>query len=100
MGVAKSSCAESLNAEKKGMTLSHYGGKLHNNATAEFTTVGKFKGLESPVIILTDVEELLSDDAAANTYIGVTRATEQLTVLIAESAKTQIADLMSGGQEA
>ena len=66
-----------------------------------YTTVGKFKGLESPVVVLTDFKEISSEGASALFYTGITRATERLVVLLHESTREDylriLEDSASGG---
>ena len=51
-----------------------------------FTTIAKFKGLESPAVVLTDFEEISTEKASSLFYTGITRATERLFVLVASKA--------------
>lgn len=47
-----------------------------------YSTIHAFKGLEAPAIILTDLDERLVPNFAALLYVGMTRATDRLTVII------------------
>ena len=51
-----------------------------------YTTIAKFKGLESRVVVLTDFEEISTEKASSLLYTGITRATDRLFVLADESA--------------
>lgn len=46
-----------------------------------FTSVHKFKGLEAPVIILTDFDEIESEEAQKVLFTGATRATDSVHFL-------------------
>ncbi|PKN19302.1 MAG: hypothetical protein CVU71_07280 [Deltaproteobacteria bacterium HGW-Deltaproteobacteria-6] len=61
---------------------------------AGFCTVHTFKGLEAPVIILTDIEHLDSQNRQDIFYIGVTRALQRLAVFVSNSAKKDIDKIM------
>lgn len=50
-------------------------------------TVHAFKGMESPVIILTDIEDLISLYAVSLLYVGMSRARLHLHVLISDALK-------------
>ena len=60
-------------------------GEDHGRAVF-YTTIAKFKGLESPVVVLTDFEEISTEKASSLFYTGITRATERLFVLVASNA--------------
>lgn len=55
-----------------------------------YTTIHAFKGLEAPAIVVTDVSEISGPTAEALFYIAVTRATERLVMLLAESTRGSI----------
>ena len=46
-----------------------------------WTTVSAFKGMEAPVVILTDVEEVQGERSESLFYTGLTRATDRLFVV-------------------
>ncbi|MFD1437817.1 ATP-binding domain-containing protein [Acinetobacter sp. ANC 4282] len=46
-----------------------------------YTSIHKFKGLEAPVIILTDFDEIESDDAKRMLFTGASRATDSVHYL-------------------
>ena len=60
-------------------------GEDHGRAVF-YTTIAKFKGLESPAVVLTDFEEISTEKASSLLYTGITRATERLFLLAHESA--------------
>lgn len=51
-----------------------------------FSTIQAFKGMESPVIILCDVDELAGDEPQSLLYVGMSRARTQLVLLMHTSA--------------
>lgn len=55
-----------------------------------FATVHGFKGMESPVVILCDVDEVGDGDAQALLYVGMSRARSCLIVLINERARPAV----------
>ena len=56
---------------------------------AWYSTIHSFKGLEAPVVIITDINDLLSEQQKSLLYIAMTRATERLYIL-ADSSQKQI----------
>lgn len=61
-----------------------------------FTTIQSYKGLESPVIIVTDIEHLDSDIFSSLFYVATTRALERLCILVHETAKQDIITALVG----
>ncbi len=49
-----------------------------------FSTVQAFKGMESPAIVLCDIDRMEEDAARALLYVGMSRARSHLVVLIHE----------------
>lgn len=49
-----------------------------------YCTVAQFKGLESPAVVLTDLDQRLVPNFEALLYVGLTRATDRLVALIEE----------------
>lgn len=67
-----------------------------------YATTQAFKGLEAPVVILTDVDEIQTERARAMFYTATTRATERLYVLAEDTLADEMLDLVDrfeGGQE-
>jgi hypothetical protein len=58
-----------------------------------YSTIHSFKGLESNVVILADIDDLSSDEARQLVYVGCTRAKAILDIYIADSQKETWADL-------
>jgi len=63
-----------------------------NNEFIRHATIGSFKGLESPVVVLMDLEEFDSDIESLF-YIAITRATEKLVIHTTAKAITEINDV-------
>ncbi len=56
-----------------------------------FTTAQAFKGMESPVVVLCDVDQISESEPQALLYVSMSRARSQLTMLVHEKAKPHIA---------
>lgn len=59
-------------------------------------TIHAFKGMEAPVIVVTDLVDVSGPGAEALFYIAVTRPTERLILLLPESARASMARLLAG----
>ncbi len=59
-----------------------------------YCTVHAFKGLEAPVVIVTDVTSIGTDVDHSLFYVAVTRATDRLYVLAAASLKPTVLQLL------
>lgn len=59
-----------------------------------FTTIHAFKGMESSVVMLVDLDSL-SDGQRALLYVGMSRARSALHVFASQNCKTQITELLS-----
>ena len=55
-----------------------------------YCTIHSFKGMESPAVIVTDVDRLDESTSTDLFYVAITRALEGLTILAHESAKADI----------
>ncbi len=56
----------------------------------QFTSIHKFKGLEAPIIILTDFDEIETNASKKLLYAGATRATESVIYLLNDQIKNYI----------
>lgn len=54
-----------------------------------FSTVSSFKGLESEVVLLVDVDDLSSTEGLTSVYVGASRARVALYVFISEQVRNQ-----------
>jgi superfamily I DNA/RNA helicase len=61
-----------------------------------YGTIHAFKGMEAPVIVVTDLDDVAGPSAEALFYIAVTRPTERLILLLAETARASMARLLAG----
>ncbi len=86
-----------------GISRQPWGDRLKPYETAQsrgyvrWTTVHAFKGLEAPVVILTDIDDVVGPRAEALFYTGVTRATDRLIVLANEDVAAAFMALIGGG---
>lgn len=60
-----------------------------------FSTVQAYKGLESPVVILTDIENVFSDNTKNILYVGMTRARSILYIIASE----HVSKILNSGKE-
>ena len=59
-----------------------------------FSTVQSFKGLESPVIILTDFDSIDYDQKKNLLYVGMTRARSALYMLVSDKARRTMNEMI------
>jgi hypothetical protein len=65
-----------------------------------YTTIQSFKGLDSPAIVVTDIEHVDGDMFSSLFYVASTRALERLCIIVHETAKPGIIQsLLSGHQQ-
>jgi hypothetical protein len=57
-----------------------------------FATAQAFKGMESSVVVLCDVEQITDGEPQSLLYVAMSRARSQLTVLVHEQAKPSISE--------
>ena len=55
-----------------------------------FCSIHAFKGLEAPVVIVTDIEEVIGDEARSLLYVALTRSTGRLVVFADAKAKADV----------
>ena len=65
------------------------------NGQVGFTTIHAFKGLESPAVVLTDLESVTGSLATDLFYVGVTRALHRLHVIAAQTVRTEMLELLT-----
>lgn len=86
---------QNIFTESKFVTKFVVGGKKPGKIS--FTSISKFKGLESPCVILLDLEQLSNwsnrDDLL---YVALTRATDKLVILANNSAHLFMTKLLEG----
>ena len=61
-----------------------------NDKSIHFSTIHAFKGLESPYVILVDIEDIESNEPRSLLYIGMSRARSLLILLFPKSAEKQV----------
>jgi hypothetical protein len=59
-----------------------------------FATAQAFKGMESPVVVLCDVDEISKSQSQALLYVAMSRARSHLTVLVHEHTKPSIRECL------
>ena len=64
------------------------------NQYVQWTTIHSFKGLESPAIIITDIERISGEKAMNLLYVGMSRAFSNLTLLISEDLRSVIKKIL------
>lgn len=60
-----------------------------------FATIQSFKGLENSIIVLTDKEDLLNDNARSLLYVGMSRAKQRLYMILSENLREQYQSLLN-----
>ncbi|MDT3779658.1 NERD domain-containing protein [Nitrospira sp. MA-1] len=61
-----------------------------------YTTIQSFKGLDSPAIVVTDIEHVDGDMFSSLFYVATTRALERLYIIVHETAKAGIIQSLLG----
>ncbi len=64
-----------------------------------YTTIQSFKGLDSPAIVVTDVEHIDGDTFSSLFYVATTRALERLYIIVHETAKPGIIQSLLGSKQ-
>lgn len=72
---------------------SSYPGSPDGAPTISFCTVHAFKGMESPVVVLCDIERVDDREPQALLYVGMSRARSHLTVLLHERSRPSLTRL-------
>lgn len=72
-----------------GKPISRYSSASQGRGTLRYSSVFRFKGLESKIIILTDVKDLGTQGGRMSAYVGMSRATCVLCVLLSIEAEQQ-----------
>ncbi|MGM0608746.1 MAG: ATP-binding domain-containing protein, partial [Candidatus Muiribacteriota bacterium] len=90
---SNTSCASKL--EKSGESRlklfrinEDYGNKV------SFSTIHSYKGLESPVVIITDIREIKDKEMMNLIYVGLTRALSRLVIIMQENVREDIKKLL------
>jgi hypothetical protein len=64
-----------------------------------YTTIQGFKGLDSPAIVVTDIEHVNGDVFSSLFYVATTRALERLCIIMHETAKPGIIQSLLGNKQ-
>lgn len=64
-----------------------------------WATVQAFKGMEAPVVVLTDIEEVQGATAESLFYTGLTRATDRLIVLADKTVANDVVALIETAED-
>lgn len=67
--------------------------KHSKTARIPFSTIHAFKGMESPVIVMCDVDMIDSEEPQALLYVGMSRARSHLTILLHNKTQPAIVEL-------
>lgn len=59
-----------------------------------YSTIHSFKGLEAPVILITDINSVKTRKEEMLLYIGLTRSTDRVYVFIDEKAKEDLLNIL------
>ena len=87
-------CIANQLAGKKEIALKSIYSLTSENQIA-FCSIHSFKGLEAPVIILTDIGDIHTDQAKSLFYIAITRALDKLIIFVNEKARKAMLEVIS-----
>lgn len=65
----------------------------------KYSTIHSFKGLESPVVIIVDIDQVDSDEPQSLLYVAMSRARSLLILMISEAARTSLERQIRAGME-
>ena len=88
---SKLSCATQKHGKVSAMEIRKGAHPFVRDSMLGFATIQSFKGMESPVIILCDVEQVENDEPQALLYTGMSRARSLLVMMVRDSVKEAIA---------
>ena len=63
----------------------------------KFSTIHSFKGLESPVVIITGIEQMDLDEQQSLLYVAMSRARSLLILMVSEGARASLQRRISAG---
>lgn len=93
------SCAARLTGGE-GFRLAPFRQDSGSEALIRYASVHAFKGMESPAIVLTDIETIEDDQSKALLYIGMSRARIQLHVVMSERLRRAYGLMLDTGLKA
>jgi superfamily I DNA/RNA helicase len=62
----------------------------HSHVEIGYCTIHSYKGLEAPVIVLTDIDKIETQKSASLFYVAITRSIERLIILVNEQARREM----------
>ena len=65
----------------------------------KFSTIHSFKGLESPVVIIVDIDQVESEEPQSLLYVAMSRARSLLILMISEGARNSLERRIRAGME-
>ena len=65
-------------------------GTIKTQAKTKFCTIHAFKGLESPVVIVIDIDEIDAEEPQSLLYVGMSRAKSLLILMISERVRKSL----------
>lgn len=92
----ESSCAGGASSVLAGTKLAPIR-KVQDGHTTPYASIHAFKGLEAPVVIITDIGVLDNENARALLYVGMSRARIRLILLMHESCRKSYDRLLDAG---
>nr|WP_281175504.1 ATP-binding domain-containing protein [Desulfobacter vibrioformis] len=89
---SKRCCAGKLDSPWNQRLVSYSG--VTDNSRISYCTIHAFKGLEAPVVIVTDMEEIRKTESINLLYISITRALSRLVILINKKAQADLKNIL------
>ena len=74
-------------------------GMANAEHSLKFSTIHSFKGLESPVVIIVDIDRVDSDETRSLLYVAMSRARSLLILMISERSRTSFERRIRTGME-
>lgn len=74
-------------------------GMANSQLSLKYSTIYSFKGLESPVVIIVDIDEVDADEPQSLLYVAMSRARSLLILMISEHARSSIERRIRTGME-
>ena len=95
-----SACASQVAEDFEGVRFAPFRDDLSGAGIVRYASIHAFKGLESPAVVLTDIEHVDDEQAQALLYVGMSRARIQLHVLMSERVRAAYDALLDAGLKA
>ena len=95
-----SACASQVAEDFEGVRFAPFRDDLSGAGIVRYASIHAFKGLESPAVVLTDIEHIDDEQAQALLYVGMSRARIQLHVLMSERVRAAYDALLDAGLKA